>query len=118
MDLSTDYELQRCFRQVGHGQQRPMYDKEVRLQLPRIIYALSNLKLNIRACKGAFRDAVADPWLVASLWRRFGAAVCVAMEASPSRLTALVHTYGLFGGALEKWHQPDFPDYTYLGLEQ
>ena len=90
----------------------------MRVQLPRIVYALSNQNLKIRARKGAFRDTVADAWLGASLWRKFGAAVCDAREASPSRLTALAHTYEGFGGSLEMWHQADFPDDPYLGLGQ
>lgn len=47
-----------CVRCVG--QQQPIYEMEVRLQLPLIIYALTNQNTKIRVRKRAYRDAVAD----------------------------------------------------------
>ena len=55
-----------------------------RLQLPKVIWALTNGECKIRKGKTSIRSLEVDAWMIAALWRRFGKAILKARQRAKS----------------------------------
>ena len=65
----------------------------IRLQLPNLIWALTNGECKIRKGKTSIRSAVVDAWMIAALWRRFGKAILKARQRAKSVSVPNAHSW-------------------------
>ena len=65
----------------------------IRLQLPKVIWALTNGECKIRKGKTSMRSAVVDAWMIAALWRRFGKAILKARQRAKSVTVPSAHSW-------------------------